>query len=280
MKRVDLHMHTTASDGTAAPSAVVALAKEYSLSAIAVTDHDTVSGIAEACTAGQELGVEVIPGVELSTRYQGPVHILGYFIDPESPELREFLDGIVNDRDIRNEKIVALLRDDGISVTYDGMKARFGDVIGRPHFAELLIEHGLAADTKDAFDRYLAKGQKYWLPRTTIPLEKCVEMILTAGGIPVLAHPFEYKYEEKSLAELIEFCISVGVKGIECRHSSHTPGQMAYLELLAAEYGLLCTGGSDFHGDVKPGIRPGCGSGCVCVPYAWLDALREAHKEK
>lgn len=275
MKRIDLHVHTTASDGTVSPAEVVSRAKTASLSAIAVTDHDTTLGYPEAARAGAELGVEVIPGIELSTKYRRAVHILGYSIDVDNPELKKELKSIVDDRDIRNEKTVALMQRDGIPITYDEMRSRFGVVIGRPHFAEILVEYGLATDSADAFRRYVGKGMRYWLPRTTIPIERCIELILTAGGIPVLAHPFEYKYEENSLAELIEHCIAYGLQGIECRHSSHSPGQMAYLELLADEYGLLKTGGSDFHGDVKPDISLGTGKGLVSVPYRWLEKLKE-----
>lgn len=275
MKRIDLHVHTTASDGTVTPADVVALAKEASLSAIAITDHDTVLGYEEAAQAGEKLGIEVFPGIELSTKYKSAAHVLGYFIDVDNKELKKELKGIVDDRDIRNEKTVALMRQDGISITYDEMKARFGEVVGRPHFAEILVEYGLAEDSADAFRRYVGKGMRYWLPRTTIPIERCIELILTAGGIPVLAHPFEYKYEDKSLAELIEHCMAAGLQGIECRHSSHTPGQMAYLELLADEYGLFKTGGSDFHGTVKPDISLGTGKGLVSVPYTWLEKLKE-----
>lgn len=277
MKRVDLHVHTSASDGADSPEDVVRLASEAGLSAIAITDHDTVGGYDAAAAEALKRGIELIPGIELSTRCSGPVHILGYFIDPANRELQSLLNGIVADRDDRNEKTVALMRQDGIDITYQQMKERFGEVVGRPHFAQILIENGLAASTADAFERFVGKGMKYWLPRTTVPLERCVEIILTAGGIPVLAHPFEYKYESKTLPGLIEFCMTLGVRGIECRHSSHTPGEMAYLERLADEYGLLKTGGSDYHGSVKPEVSLGTGTGLVSVPHDWLEALRKEH---
>lgn len=273
MRRIDLHVHTAASDGTDSPEAVVRLAAESGLSAIAITDHDTVSACEAAAAEAAKCGIELVPGIELSTRYNGPVHILGYFIDTSNAELQALLTGIVADRDDRNEKTVALMRQDGIDITYEQMRERFGEVIGRPHFARILIENGLADSTTDAFDRFIGKGMKYWLPRTTVSLERCIEIILTAGGIPVLAHPFEYKYDSKSLPELIELCVSLGIRGIECRHSSHTPGQMAYLERLAEEYGLLKTGGSDYHGSVKPEISLGTGTGLVSVPHTWLELL-------
>ena len=268
MKRVDLHVHTTASDGTFSPAELVSLAKESGLSAVAITDHDTVSGIITDSV------LEVVPGIELSTKYEGPVHILGYYIDPDNRELKDTLQGIVDDRDIRNEKIVNLMRSDGISITYAEMKDRFGDVVGRPHFAEILIENGVVDSPKEAFQQYLSKNQKYWFPRTTVPIDRCISLIVNAGGLAVLAHPFEYSYDKKTLPELIELCIGYGVKGIECRHSSHTPGQMAYLELLADEYGLIKTGGSDFHGSAKPNVRLGSGNGLVSVPYEWLERIK------
>ena len=277
MKRIDLHIHTTASDGTMTPSEVVSEAMKLHLSAIAITDHDTVSGISEAVeAAGNHL--EIVPGIEFSTKYHGPVHILGYFVDPQNDTLLTLLDTIVRDRDVRNEQIISAMQKDGIDIDYATMKARFGEVIGRPHLATILVENGIASDVRDAFSNYVGKGMRYWFPRTTVPMEDCIRTVLEAGGIPVLAHPFEYDYSEKSLCELIELCISFGLEGIECRHSSHTPGQMMYLEQLAAEYGLLKTGGSDFHGTVKKNIQLGTGSGLVSVPDSWLEALKKAQK--
>ena len=162
MKRIDLHVHTTASDGTESPAAVVRQAAALGLAAIAVTDHDTCAGYREAAEEGARLGVEVVPGIEISTKYGGAVHILGYYIDVDSPALQEVLDWIVRDRDERNEKMCALMRADGIDVDYDSMRARFGEVIGRPHFAELLIERGLARDMHEALDLYVEKGRKYY----------------------------------------------------------------------------------------------------------------------
>ena len=275
MKRIDLHIHTTASDGSASPSDVVEMAKNAGLAAIAITDHDTVDGYKQLIRANSSYGIEIVPGIELSTKFEGPCHILGYFIDCSNAELIEELDGIVKDRDERNEKLIAIMRDDGINISYEQMKARFGEVVGRPHFAEVLVENGIVPDIKTAFSTYLSKGMKYWTPRKTVSFERCVELILHAGGIPVLAHPFEYKYDRKTLAGLIDYGVECGIKGIECRHSSHSPGQMAYLERLAEDYGLIKTGGSDFHGTPKPEISIGTGSGLVAVPYVWLENLKK-----
>lgn len=277
MKRsIDLHVHTTASDGTLTGSEVVSLAVESGLSAIAITDHDTVSGYAEAAQMGKKLGVEVIPGIEISTKYGGTVHILGYYIDPDSEKLRPVLDWVIHDRDARNRKMAELMAADGIPVSYDEMRARFGEVIGRPHFAEVLVELGLAVSVQDAFDRYVEKGQKYWLPRNFLSIERSVEIITEAGGVPVLAHPFQYKRDDAGLRELIEHCMAHGLRGIECRYTGYDTQMVGYLEQLADEYGLVKTGGSDFHGENKPHIALGHGlHGELDVPMTFLAALRE-----
>ena len=275
MKRIDLHVHTTASDGTASPKEAVKLAKEAGLSAIAITDHDTVSGYAEAAEAGKALGVEVVPGIEISTKYGRAVHILGYYIDPNSDKLAPVLEWVVRDRDERNRKMAELMAADGLPVSYEEMHRRFGAVIGRPHFAEVLVELGLAKDIRDAFDRYVEKGQKYYLPRNFLSIERSIEIIREAGGVPVLAHPFQYKLDDAGLRELIEHCMESGLQGMECRYSGYSVEQSKYLGRLAEEYGLIKTGGSDFHGDNKKHISIGAGTGGLEVPYKYLEKLRQ-----
>ena len=275
MKRIDLHVHTTASDSTASPAEAVRLAKEAGLSAIAITDHDTVSGYAEAAEAGKALGVEVVPGIEISTKYGRAVHILGYYIDPDSDKLAPVLEWVVHDRDERNRKMAELMAADGLPVSYEEMHRRFGAVIGRPHFAEVLVELGLAKDIRDAFDRYVEKGQKYYLPRNFLSIERSIEIIREAGGVPVLAHPFQYKLDDAGLRELIEHCMESGLQGMECRYSGYSVEQSKYLGRLAEEYGLIKTGGSDFHGDNKKHISIGTGTGHLEVPYKYLEKLRQ-----
>ncbi len=275
MKKIDLHVHTTASDGTLSGREVVELAAQSGLAAIAVTDHDTVSGYAEAAKAGAELGVEVVPGIEISTKYGGAVHILGYYIDPDSDKLRPVLDWVVNDRNERNRKMAELMAADGLPVSYDDMRRRFGDVIGRPHFADILVELGMADTVQDAFDRFVEKGQRYYIPRTILPIESAVEIICAAGGVPVLAHPFQYKRDDAGLREIIEYCMGYGLRGMECRYSGYDADMVAYLERLADEYGLVKTGGSDFHGSNKPHIALGAGiNGNLNVPYDFLSELK------
>lgn len=280
MSQIDLHVHTTASDGSVSPAGIVDLAKQFGLSAVGITDHDTVEGCREAEEQGLKEDIEVIPGIEFGTRYEGigMVHILGYFIDIDNKELQDELRFIVYDRDNRNYAIIKKMQEDGIDVDYRAVKDRFGDVIGRPHIAQFLVEHGLAEDTKDAFNRFVGKGMKYWLPRETLALERCIELILNAGGLAVLAHPFEYNFSKVGLEELLNFCIEKGVTGLECRHSSHTAEEMIFLEYLADARGLFKTGGSDFHGfEIKPEIMLGSGKNNVTVPDEWLEIMKERH---
>ena len=273
MREIDLHIHTTASDGTCTPREVVRLAAEQGLRAIAVTDRDTIMGHGEAMLAAMDYDIELVPGIEISTKYGVAVHILGYFLEDLVPLLK----GVVNDRDVRNAKMAELMARDGLPVSYAQMKKRFGTVIGRPHFGELLVEFGLARDVSDAFARFVGKGQKYYVPRTTIDIDTSVEAVVASGGVPVLAHPFQYKKNDEELRELIERCMDHGLRGIECRYSGYDAEQVAYLEALAEEYGLLKTGGSDFHGENKPHISLGTGiGGELDVPYAWLEKLKEA----
>lgn len=275
MRDCDLHVHTTASDGTCSPRETVRRASALGLKAIAITDHDTVLGHAEAVSAGLDYGVEVVPGIEVSTKYGVSVHILGFYIENLIP----LLAGIVNDRDRRNEKLCRLMAADGLPVSYEEMKKRFGAVIGRPHFGRVLVELGLAESINDAFERFVGKGKKYYVPRTIIDIDTSVESIVESGGVPVLAHPFQYQKDDAELRELIERCMDHGLRGIECRYSGYDAEQVAYLERLADEYGLLKTGGSDFHGDNKPHISLGTGlGGELDVPYEWLERLREASR--
>lgn len=276
MREIDLHVHTTASDGTESPREAVEIARANGIKAIAITDHDTVLGCREAMEAGAELGVEVVPGIEFGTKYGIAVHMLGYYLDLEAPALTEMTRSIVEDRDQRNEKTVKLMQENGINVSYEEMKQRFGEVIGRPHFAHILMETGLAESVPDAFSRLLGKGMKYHQYRHTLEIEEVIECIVNSGGVAVLAHPFQYKKNDAELRELIEHCMKFGLKGMECRYSGYTEEQVAYLEALAEEYGLVKTGGSDFHGENKPRIKLGHGiEDNLSVPYSWLEELKK-----
>ena len=274
MKRIDLHIHTTASDGTFTPEEVVREASRLGLAAVAITDHDTAAGYARAAAEGEKRGLEVVPGIEISTKFRSAVHILGYYIDVDSPALEEVLEWMHRDREERNVKLCAMLRASGVDIDIERMHARFGDLVGRPHFAEIMIENGMARDMNDAFERLLNKNKPYFIPRQFLPIERSIEIIREAGGTAVLAHPFQYRLDDAALRELIEHCMESGLEGMECRYSGYDAAQTAYLEALAAEYGLVRTGGSDFHGAIKGEIRLGEGKGGLNVPYAFLEELR------
>ena len=278
MNKIDLHTHSAVSDGTYAPRELVRLARDSGLTAIALTDHDSADGCREALEAGRDFGIEVIPGIEFSTKYRASVHILSYFIDPDSALLRSIADWIVQDRDKANEKVIKLMEADGIFVRYDEMKERFGAQVGRPHFGQILVERGIAESVGDAFTHFFNRGMKYFMPRTIFPIEDAVDAA-AKSGVAVLAHPFEYKLDDSGLRELIEYCMNYGLRGMECRYSGYTEEQAAYLEKLADEYGLLKTGGSDFHGFSKPDIQLGTGRGDLDVPCEWLEKLKEAAKK-
>ena len=274
MDRIDLHIHTTASDGTFTPEEVVREASRIGLAAVAITDHDTAAGYARAAAEGENCGLEVVPGIEISTKFRSAVHILGYYIDVDSPALEEVLEWMHRDREERNVKLCAMLRESGVDIDIERMHARFGDLVGRPHFAEIMIENGMARDMNDAFERLLNKNKPYFIPRQFLPIERSIEIIREAGGTAVLAHPFQYRLDDAALRELIEHCMESGLEGMECRYSGYDAAQTAYLEALAAEYGLVRTGGSDFHGAIKGEIRLGEGKGGLNVPYAFLEELR------
>lgn len=277
MKLVDLHVHTTASDGTLSPAQVVEYASDKGLAAIAVCDHDTIGAHSEALAAGKQYHVEVIPGIEISTKYTTSVHVLGYFVDSDNQKLNAALDWIVRDRDERNEKICALMQRDGIAADYAEMKSRFGDIVGRPHFARILVEQGYAVSIADAFHRFVNKGCRYYVGRSFLSIDESIDLITGAGGTAVLAHPFTYKLADEPLRELIEHCIDRGLSGMECRYTGYGPAQVQYLEALADEYGLIKTGGSDFHGANKPLNDMGTGSGELCVPYEFFEGLKNAN---
>lgn len=280
-KHVDLHIHTTASDGTDSPAQVVQKARNLNLAAIAVTDHDSVSGVFEAQKAGAALGVEVIAGIEISTDYHGDeIHVVGLFIDPDSPALRPVLDWAVNERIARNEKIVAALAADGFQISMEALRAANpGSVLGRPHMAEMLMKKGYVTSVKEAFDKYLGEGRPYYRGRALMAMEQAISIVLAAGGVPVLAHPLQYGYDEAGREALISSARGAGCRALEAYYSEHSPAQQSLMLETAARHGLAVSGGSDYHGARKPHIRLGSGiENSLCVPYDLLEALKASRK--
>jgi len=246
----DLHVHTTASDGLHTPEEVVRMASEAGLAAVAITDHDTTEGITRAIAEGERVGVTVIPGVEISTVAAGrDIHVLGYDMNIADVGLQEQLQELRAVRDRRNEMMAAKLRELGIPLDLTEVYAKHahrlqaGQTVGRPHLAEWLMEHGHVQSMKEAFDRYLGQdGAAYVNPPRIHPLD-AITLIQRAGGVAVLAHPGLYDRDE-----LIPGLVEGGLAGMEVRHSDHSPDKEAHYARLAAAYGLIATGGSDFHG--------------------------------
>lgn len=259
---IDLHVHSNHSDGTLSPEDLVALAIKTGLSAFALTDHDTVSGIAKAkAAAAHEHKVTVISGVELSAAYhKRDIHILGLFIEETSPSLLAALEDAVCAREARNELMAGRFQSLGIPLTLTDLRAENPDtVITRAHFAKYLIEHHYVKTAEDAFRRYLDHNAPCFIPREYMQPERAISLILDAGGIPVLAHPLLYKLPAPELEALLRRLVSAGLGGLEVYYSSNTGFDEQICYSLANRFGLLVTGGSDFHGTNKPNLFLGTG---------------------
>lgn len=271
MRRADFHTHSTASDGTLAPAELVAESARRGLTHIALTDHDTTSGVVEALDAGRRAGVTVIPGVELSAAVQrGELHILGYGIDPEHRELQSTLEELRQTRQQRADRILERLREIGVDLPADALeRAGATESIGRPHIARALIEAGVVASISEGFDQYLGWGRPAFVPKPLLPPADAIDLIRSAGGIAVMAHPYSAREFQRIIPELV----AVGLGGIESYYGEYDDVQRSTLATLARERGLLATGGSDYHG---PGVREGRELGSVTLPDEAIAALLEA----
>lgn len=335
---VDLHVHSTCSDGTFTPEELVDYAIQKGLTAFALTDHDTVNGLDRAIRYAEELRQarvtspvisshndtddrlpvsfsrndaaarlpvsfsrndavarlpvssvadadvprvpEIIPGIELSTEYQGKdIHMVGLFIDYRQPEFAHYLEDFIRSRENRNEKMCALLREHDIDITYEALLAEFpGAVITRAHFARYLLSHGYIQSMKEAFDRYVGDHCPCFVPREKVTPAQAVELILGAGGVPVLAHPILYHMSDDRLDTLVAELKKIGLVGIEAIYSTYNTAEERQIRGLAAKYDLKISGGSDFHGANKPKIDLGTGWGKLYVPDEVLENLRPEKK--
>ncbi len=266
---IDLHVHSNCSDGTYTPEELVAYALEKGLKAFALTDHDTTAGIARAQRAASGTGLELIPGIELSTEYKGKdIHILGLGINPENAYFQDQLLRFQNARDLRNEKMIEKLREHGIDITLEQMRACFPDSVWtRAHFARYLFDHGYVKEMWDAFDLYLGDHAPCFIPREKVTPFQAVQLIHEGGGYAVLAHPLLYRLGEEPLNLLVKTLTGCGLDGIEAIYSTNRFSDEADMRQLARRYGLAITGGSDFHGSNKPSIDLGCGKGNLRIPY-------------
>ena len=335
---VDLHVHSTCSDGTFTPEELVDYAIQKGLTAFALTDHDTVNGLDRAIRYAEELRQaraaspvissrndaaarlpvsfsrndaaarlpvsfsrndavarlpvssvadadvprvpEIIPGIELSTEYQGKdIHMVGLFIDYRQPEFAHYLEDFIRSRENRNEKMCALLREHDIDITYEALLAEFpGAVITRAHFARYLLSHGYIQSMKEAFDRYVGDHCPCFVPREKVTPAQAVELILRAGGVPVLAHPILYHMSDDRLDTLVAELKKIGLVGIEAIYSTYNTAEERQIRGLASKYDLKISGGSDFHGANKPKIDLGTGWGKLYVPDEVLENLRPEKK--
>lgn len=257
---IDLHSHTTASDGTFSPAQLVDEAGRAGLRILGITDHDTFSGYDQALPLARQAGLELVCGIELSTKLHGhSVHLLGYFLSADSlGDFRNWIADLQASRQDRNVRLVARLRELGLDITLEEVEARGGGMTGRPHFAQLLIEKGYVRNMQQAFDDYLDESAKGYVTRNEPQFGEAVQHIRSAGGIASLAHPIRIR---EDVATILPDLRAAGLNAIEAYHSDHSPEQTALYLQLAKQLGLLVTGGSDFHGAVKPEIRLGTGRG-------------------
>jgi len=278
---IDLHVHSNASDGTCTPTELVAEASRAGLSAFALTDHDTTDGIEEARTAAQKTGIELIPGVELSTEYEGcEIHVLGLYIDIHDQTLQQQMADFRHSRDNRNVYMLEKLRAEGFDITQEALEEKFPDaVITRAHIARFLLDQGYIPDMKTAFAKYIGDGCPCYVPRPKVTPMDAVSYILAAGGVPILAHPVMYHMERTMLLRMIHEMKAHGLRGIEAIYSENTPADEQIYKELARSEGLLISGGSDFHGTNKPDLYLGTGRGRLYIPYSLLDPIRHAHEQ-
>ena len=276
---IDLHTHSVKSDGGMLPGEVVETAKNAGLSAISLTDHDVIDGVAEAMARGKELGVEVIPGIELSAKFKTETHVLGYFIDLENPGFLEKLEEIKRVRMQRNYDTAENLQKIGFPVTVeDAMELAPNGIVGRAHFARVMANRGYVASVKEAFDLYLANGKPGYSTLQLLTPRDAVELIKSAGGMAFLAHLHLTRLEGQALYDFVADLKDAGMDGIEGYYTEYTPEMEAEYQNLAKKMDLLISGGTDFHGAMKPHISIGKGLGNLAIPYSVLEQMKEHRK--
>lgn len=285
---IDLHVHSTCSDGTLTPSELVEYALTHNISAFALTDHDTAAGLDEAVSHAAALSgrscpanpagntLEVIAGIELSTEYEsGDIHIVGLFIDYKKKTFRDYITFFVESRELRNEKMCFLLQEHGVDITYPRLKEVFPDsVITRAHYARFLTEHGYTGSMKEAFARYVGDFAPCFVPRKKVSPAQAVALIKSADGIPVLAHPALYHMNHMRLEQLVAELKEAGLLAIEGIYPTYSPAETRQIHALASKYHLAVSGGSDFHGANKPGLLFGTGYGKLYIHEEVLDRLK------
>lgn len=281
---IDLHTHSTVSDGSEAPARIPELAAAAGCSAVALTDHDSLAGLAEAADAAARAGVTLVRGCEVScrkpalsggARARGSMHVLCYFVDGEEGPLQDELGRLRADRRERNHRLVERLGELGVPVTWDEVVGEAGTEagVGRPHFARVLVRRGVATDVDDAFDRFLADDRPAYVPKARLDAAGAARLARESGAVSVLAHPLSLGVEPSTLESVVRELADHGLAGLEAVYGSYTPEERRTLRRLAERTGLVATGGSDFHGDFKPDLHVGTGRGDLDVPDDALEVL-------
>jgi 3',5'-nucleoside bisphosphate phosphatase len=276
---IDLHTHTTFSDGSLPPARVVEEAVAEGLTAVAITDHDTIDGLHEALAAGERLGIEVVPGVEINLEHERvTMDLLGYFLDDcPSTELERVLADLRSYRDERNAQILERLAGLGLPVDPEDLAAAAENgAVGRPHIGEAMMRRGYVSSISEAFERYLRRGAPAWVDRRRLSLGAAVRLLQESCGLPVLAHPGIIRTDADGLEHIVRDAARLGIVGLECYHPQHDEATVKRCLALAAEHDLVATGGSDFHGTIKPNARIGRGPGGMRLPDALLAGLKRA----
>ena len=275
-RMIDLHVHTTASDGTFTPSDVVLLAKKAGLAAMAVTDHDTISGVEEAVNKAKEVDLELVPGVEISVGDTEDVHIIGLYIDYKDTKLLKVMDTLSNYRKTRNEEMILNIRKEGFDITYEAIEKLMNtNNIGRLHIAYYMQKMGMVSDYRKVFKKYLIPGTKTYVPMKKLSEEKGINAILQSGGIPVLAHINYLKQSDADIEKTVRGLMGYGLKGIEVFYSGYDKRIEKLAYRISEKYNLIKSGGTDFHGARRPGVYLGTGRGNLCVPYEFLVDIKK-----
>lgn len=279
--KIDLHIHSTASDGTLSPIEILRLAHQLNLGAIAITDHDTMAGVKDALAQGIPPSLKFLTGVEISVlpppsfSYLGSFHFLGYSIDPDNTLLKHTCSELQQARKNRNPRILKILNELGFNITLTQVQKEAGECqLGRPHIAQVMLKKGYVRSINEAFDRYLSQGKPAYVDKYRLDCAKAIEIILDAGGVPVLAHPFLVQTQnDKILEDLVITLMEMGLQGLEVYYPEHSPEKTAHYAKIANRRRLLMTGGTDFHGSLKPEIQMGSGKGNLSIPYAIYEKL-------
>lgn len=275
-KYIDLHTHSLKSDGSMTPAEVVQEAKKAGLSAIALSDHDTVDGLPEAIAEGKKIGIEVVPAIEFSVQSKTETHILGYYIDYENPELKKILEEVVDLRIERNHVTCQRLNELGFDITLEEVRALApNNFVGRAHFARVLMDKGYTQSVKEGFDKYMSAGQYAYCEKQRLTAEQAVKLIKKCGGLAFVAHPHLIKISDDELIELLKRLKGYGLDGVEGYYTDYTPEMQEKFQSMAEELGLLISGGTDFHAKMKPHISIGTGLGNMKIPYEVLGKIKE-----